>query len=136
MKHLIFSKEISKLNHSIYRFGFILFILSISISRLYASPKTSVIPTELKTKQGHWKTAEVLWDETSGPVAPEFHYAKQIKIEANAKGFFFSRRETNQKSEPTQKTKRIDQNTYVKLLNDLIRKGALSFTYENTPRKK
>lgn len=95
-----------------------------------------MIPSELKTKQGHWKTAEVIWDETSGPVAPEFHYAKQIRIEANAKGFFFSRKETNQKSEPTEITKRINQNTYAKLLDDLLRKDALSFTYEITPQKK
>ncbi|WP_411821335.1 permease [Leptospira sp. 'Mane'] len=130
----MFSKEISKLIHHICRFSIFIFVLS--VASLYASPKTSNVLSELKNKQGYWKVTNVVWEESSGPVSPEFHYAKQIQIEANKQGFFLSKKESNKNTEPTETKKKISQNTYVALMKELFHSNALHLSYEEPPKQK
>ncbi|TGN19112.1 hypothetical protein EHS15_10440 [Leptospira idonii] len=100
------------------------FLILLMLTDSELSPETKITPTS------------IVWQETSGPVAPEFRYSVIVRIQADAKGFFFAKKETKGNHPATEVKKKISKDSYSKFITQLIQSGALEHPYENLPTEK
>lgn len=101
-----------------------------------ANPKTKKLQTHgwnLKDQKGNWKPMELVWEESSGAVAPEFRFGKQYKLVAGQKKVLLTRKVFRTNQQILNETKEIPSKIYESWMQKLSKTGIETFPFESPP---
>ncbi|MCW7491273.1 permease [Leptospira soteropolitanensis] len=99
--------------------------------------KPKKIPTEtlkLKNEKGYWKPMKIVWDESSGAVAPEFRFAKQFQLETEKNRIILSRRVVEKGKLILNESKEIAPQKYQKWMESLFLYEINHLPMEDVPK--
>ncbi|XDD46220.1 hypothetical protein AB3N60_16150 [Leptospira sp. WS39.C2] len=98
-----------------------------------SNTKSSII--NLKNHKGNWKPMDLVWEESSGAVSPEYRFAKLFHLQTDSKKIFLSRKIVKNGKLELDETKEISSNVYHKWMNDLFKKGIHQLASEKIPEE-
>ncbi|WP_246845475.1 hypothetical protein [Leptospira biflexa] len=104
-------------------------------SSVVTSTSAALPPIILKNHKGNWKPLELLWEESSGAVAPEFRYAKKYLLITDTKKIYLTRRVIKNGKLDLDETKEIQPKMYQKWMNALFEKGIHQLPMEEIPEE-
>ncbi|MDF3818522.1 hypothetical protein P3G55_01345 [Leptospira sp. 96542] len=114
----------------------LVFLLTFTHCTTQSAPEVSSNLKLLKTESGEWKKALVYLEETSGSVAPNYRYSKTIKISADKKGLYFFRKDTKSDAVITNLNLSLTEDSYQKLMLQLLDLGLHNIPFEKEPKNK
>ncbi|WP_244245507.1 hypothetical protein [Leptospira kemamanensis] len=91
--------------------------------------------TNLKNHKGNWKPMDLVWEESSGAVAPEYRYAKTYHLFADSKKIFLTRKIIKKGKLLVEETKEISASKYETWMKGLLSKGIQKFPFETLPEE-
>ncbi|MCW7468861.1 permease [Leptospira kanakyensis] len=106
---------------------------------LVAQPKTLKLQTKtwiLKDQKGNWKPMELVWEESSGAVAPEFRYGKHYRLVTSKNKISLTRKLSRAGKQILNETKEISAANYESWMQKLFQTGIGSLTIEPSPEEK
>lgn len=101
-----------------------------------ANPKTKKVKTygwNLKNQKGNWKPMDLVWEESSGAVAPEFRYGKQYRLVAGQNKILLTRKVFRANNQILNETKEVSSKLYESWMQKLFQTGITSLTFESPP---
>lgn len=101
-----------------------------------ANPKIKNVQTQgwnLKNQKGNWKPMDLVWEESSGAVAPEFRYGKQYRLVAGQKKILLTRKVSRANKQILNETKEISSKVYESWMLNLSKTGLASLSFESPP---
>lgn len=101
-----------------------------------ANPKTKKNKTQgwnLKNQKGNWKPMDLVWEESSGAVAPEFRYGKQYRLVAGQNKILLTRKVFRANNQILNETKEVSSKLYESWMQKLFQTGITSLTFESPP---
>ncbi|TGL39046.1 permease [Leptospira perdikensis] len=101
-----------------------------------ANPKSKKVGTQgwnLKNQKGNWKPMDLVWEESSGAVAPEFRYGKQYRLVAGQNKILLTRKVSRANKQILNETKEISSKLYQSWMQKLSKTGIASLTFESPP---
>ncbi|WP_207762261.1 permease [Leptospira harrisiae] len=89
----------------------------------------------LKNQKGYWQPMELVWDESSGAVAPEFRFAKQYQLVTQKKKIILSRRVVEKGKLIVNDSNEISPHIYQKWMNSLFQLEINHLPMEEIPKE-
>ncbi|MCT8334463.1 permease [Leptospira sp. 85282-16] len=90
---------------------------------------------KLINQKGNWIPMKLVWDESSGAVAPEFRFAKQFQLVAGEKKITLSRRVIEKGKLVINESKEISPQIYQKWMESLFQWEINQLPVENSPKE-
>ncbi|WP_232374008.1 permease [Leptospira chreensis] len=87
----------------------------------------------LKNHKGNWKPMELVWEESSGAVAPEFRYGKQYRLVAGQNKILLTRKVSRANKQILNETKEVSAKLYESWMQKLSKVGISSLPFESPP---
>ncbi|TGL86861.1 permease [Leptospira congkakensis] len=91
---------------------------------------------DLKDQKGNWKPLELIWEESSGAVAPEFRYGKYYRLVTSKNKISLTRKQSRAGKQILNETKEISASNYESWMQKLYKTGIDSLTIEPSPEEK
>ncbi|EMY68406.1 hypothetical protein [Leptospira vanthielii] len=101
-----------------------------------ANSKTKKVKTQgwnLKNQKGNWKPMDLVWEESSGAVAPEFRYGKQYHLVAGQNKILLTRKVFRANNQILNETKEVSSKLYESWMQKLFQTGITTLTFESPP---
>ncbi|WP_246834129.1 permease [Leptospira bourretii] len=89
----------------------------------------------LKNKKGLWKPMELIWEESSGAVSPEFRFAKQFQLVTKENKVILSRRVVEKGKLVLNESKEISPQLYQKWMESLFQYKIYQLPMEDVPKE-
>ncbi|PJZ47417.1 permease [Leptospira brenneri] len=89
--------------------------------------------SNLKDTERNWKPVKLVWEESSGAVAPEFRYGKQYQLVAGQKKILLTRKVSRAGKQILNETKEISPSLYESWMQKLFNIGIKTLTFESPP---
>lgn len=96
-------------------------------------PNPSIM--KLKNQNGKWRPLDLVWEESSGAVAPEYRYAKKYHLYTQENKIFLFRYILKKGIKILEETKEIDPINYEKWISNLLKKNIHLLPYEGMPEE-
>ncbi|MCG6140299.1 permease [Leptospira mtsangambouensis] len=89
----------------------------------------------LKNKKGLWKPMELIWEESSGAVSPEFRFAKQFQLVTKENKVILNRRVVEKGKLVLNESKEISPQLYQKWMESLFHYKIYQLPLEDVPKE-
>ncbi|WP_244310115.1 permease [Leptospira mtsangambouensis] len=89
----------------------------------------------LKNKKGLWKPMELIWEESSGAVSPEFRFAKQFQLVTKENKVILNRRVVEKGNLVLNESKEISPQLYQKWMESLFHYKIYQLPLEDVPKE-
>ncbi|MCW7502631.1 hypothetical protein [Leptospira paudalimensis] len=108
---------------------------NLNLKQKNGSNQIHSLHTNLKNHKGNWKPMDLVWEESSGAVAPEYRYAKQFHLWTDSKTIHLTRKIVKNGNLQLEETKEIPSIQYEKWMNRFLEMGISQFPYEEIPEE-
>ncbi|WP_291874546.1 hypothetical protein [Leptospira sp.] len=108
---------------------------NLNLKQKNGSNQIHSLHTNLKNHKGNWKPMDLVWEESSGAVAPEYRYAKQFHLWTDSKTIHLTRKIVKNGNLQLEETKEIPSIQYEKWMNRFLEMGISHFPYEEIPEE-
>ncbi|GBF43698.1 hypothetical protein LPTSP2_30010 [Leptospira ellinghausenii] len=108
---------------------------NVNVKQKNGSKQIPSLHTNLKNHKGNWKPMDLVWEETSGALAPEYRYAKQFHLRTDSKTILLTRKIVKNGRLQLEETKEISSIQYEKWMNRFLEMGISQFPYEEIPEE-
>ncbi|MCW7460778.1 hypothetical protein [Leptospira limi] len=109
---------------------------NLNLKQKNGSKQIQSLHPNLKNHKGNWKPMDLVWEESSGAVAPEYRYAKQFHLWTDSKTILLTRKIVKNGNLQLEETKAISPIQYEKWMNRFLEMGISQFPYEEIPEEK
>lgn len=90
---------------------------------------------QLKNKKGLWKPMELIWEESSGTVSPEFRFAKKFQLVTKENKVILNRRVVEKGKLVLNESKEISSQSYQKWMESLFQHKIYQLPMEEVPKE-